>query len=152
MTGPILNIDVRGSDGTLLSERWAEGPQTYLGLSMSKFPNLFMITGPGSPSVLSNVLLAIEQHADWITNCLQYMTENQYSLIEPTDEAEKNWVQHVNEVAEDTLYVHGDSWYMGANIPGKPRVFMPYVGGADKYRNICEHVSQNKYYGFSLSN
>ena len=152
MTGPILNIDVRGSDGTLLSERWAEGPQTYLGLSMSKFPNLFMITGPGSPSVLSNVLLAIEQHADWITNCLQYMTENQFSLIEPTDEAERNWVQHVNEVAKDTLYVHGDSWYMGANIPGKPRVFMPYVGGADKYRNICEHVSQNKYYGFSLSN
>jgi cyclohexanone monooxygenase len=119
---------------------------------MAKFPNLFMITGPGSPSVLSNVLLAIEQHVDWITNCLQYMTENQFSLIEPTHEAEKNWVHHVNEVAEDTLYVHSDSWYMGANIPGKPRVFMPYVGGADKYRDICKHVSQNKYYGFSLSN
>jgi cyclohexanone monooxygenase len=136
MTGPMLNIDVRGSDGTLLTERWAEGPQTYLGISMAKFPNLFMITGPGSPSVLSNVLLAIEQHVDWITNCLQYMTENQFSLIEPTHEAEKNWVHHVNEVAEDTLYVHSDSWYMGANIPGKPRVFMPSVGGAAKYRDI----------------
>jgi len=111
-----------------------------------------MITGPGSPSVLSNVLLAIEQHVDWITDCLQYMADNQISMIEPTHKAERDWVRHVNEVAEDTLYVRGDSWYMGANIPGKPRVFMPYVGGADKYRQICENVAHNKYHGFSLSN
>ena len=152
MTGPMLNIDIRGSDDTLLNEKWAEGPQTYLGLSIARFPNLFMITGPGSPSVLSNVLLAIEQHVDWITDCLQYMTDNEFSMIEPTHKAERDWVKHVNEVAEDTLYVNGDSWYMGANIPGKPRVFMPYVGGADKYRQICENVAHNKYHGFSLSN
>ena len=151
MTGPMLNIDIRGSDDTLLNEKWVEGPQTYLGLTIAGFPNLFMITGPGSPSVLSNVLLAIEQHVDWITDCLQYMADNQISMIEPTHKAERDWVRHVNEVAEDTLYVRGDSWYMGANIPGKPRVFMPYVGGADKYRQICENVAHNKYHGFSLS-
>ena len=151
MTGPLIRLNINGPIGSL-KDYWSAGPLSYLGLAIPNFPNLFTVTGPGSPSVLSNMPVSIEQHVDWITNCLQYMTENQFNLIEPTHEAEKNWMHHVNEVAEDTLYVHSDSWYMGANIPGKPRVFMPYVGGADKYRNICEHVSQNKYYGFSLSN
>ena len=130
MTGPMLNIDIRGSDDTLLNEKWVEGPQTYLGLTIAGFPNLFMITGPGSPSVLSNVLLAIEQHVDWITECLQYMSDNQFSMIEPTHKAERDWVKHVNEVAGDTLYVNGDSWYMGANIPGNPRVCLLYTSDA----------------------
>jgi cyclohexanone monooxygenase len=115
------------------------------------FPNLFTITGPGSPSVLSNMVLAIEQHADWIADCLTYLREQQLATIEATEEAENEWVWHVNEVAHQTLYPRANSWYMGANVPGKPRVFLPYIGGFGIYSDKCNEVAEKGYAGFSLS-
>ena len=112
------------------------------------FPNMFMITGPGSPSVLSNMIVSIEQHVDWISDCLGYLTSRQIDCIEPTLAAENAWVEHVNEVADTTLYPSAASWYMGANIPGKPRVFMPYIGGVGAYRQKCDEVAANGYEGF----
>ncbi len=138
MTGTLLKIDIRGRNGARLSDKWEAGPRTYLGLMCADFPNMFMITGPGSPSVLSNMMVSIEQHVDWITDCLGYMGHRQISVIEPTQKAEDDWVAHVNEVAGKTLYPAAASWYMGANIPGKPRVFMPYIGGVGRYRKHCD--------------
>jgi cation diffusion facilitator CzcD-associated flavoprotein CzcO len=150
MTGPIFKIDIRGRGGCVLKEKWADGPRTYLGLMSAGFPNLFLITGPGSPSVLSNVLVSIEQHVDWITDCLAYLRAHDLRGIEPTVAAEDAWVEHVNEVAHTTLYPLANSWYMGANIPGKPRIFMPYVGGVGNYRKKCDAVAANGYEGFTL--
>ncbi len=115
------------------------------------FPNMFMITGPGSPSVLSNMIVSIEQHVDWITDCLGHLTNRQLDCIEPSLSAENAWVEHVNEVAHKTLYPSAASWYMGANIPGKPRVFMPYIGGVGAYRQKCDAVAAAGYEGFALS-
>jgi cyclohexanone monooxygenase len=151
MTGPLLGPDIRGVDGVSLRERWAEGPRTYLGISVAGFPNLFTITGPGSPSVLTNMMVSIEQHVDWVADCLQYLDEQGVSSIEATSEAEQHWVDHVNEVGNFTLYPLANSWYMGANVPGKPRVFMPYIGGADMYREICDSVATKGYEGFVLT-
>ena len=151
MTGPMLKIDIRGRAGARISEKWSDGPRTYLGLAMAEFPNLFIVTGPGSPSVLSNVLLAIEQHVDWISDCLCYMRSTGFDVIEASRKAEDDWVRHVNDVANPTLYTHSDSWYMGANIPGKPRTFMPYVGGVANYRDFCDEVSNQDYAGFTMS-
>ena len=148
MTGALDRIDIRGHDGLKLKDKWAAGPQTYLGLMSAGFPNLFMITGPGSPSVLSNMIVSIEQHVDWITNCIADMADRQLSTIEPTKAAEAEWVAHVNEVAATTLYPQANSWYLGANVPGKPRVFMPYVGGVGAYREKCNEVVANDYEGF----
>ena len=117
-----------------LKEKWAHGPITYLGLTTVGFPNLFMITGPGSPSVLSNMAVSIEQHVDWVADCLDDLRDNGFDTIEPTETAEAGWVQHVNDCADITLYPTANSWYMGANVPGKPRVFLPYIGGVDAYR------------------
>jgi len=117
----------------------------------SGFPNLFIITGPGSPSVKTNMISSIEQHVDWIADCVAHMQANGYTRIDPVPAAENDWVDHVNEVADRTLYPLADSWYVGANIPGKPRVFMPYVAGLDKYRKICEQIAQDGYRGFALS-
>lgn len=150
MTGTLFKIDIRGCDGLALKEKWAAGPRTYLGIQSVGFPNLFMITGPGSPSVLSNMPISIEQHVEWITDCLRYMQENDIARIEPLEEAEDTWVEHVNEVAHQTLYPHANSWYLGANIPGKPRIFMPYVGGVGAYREKCAEVAANNYEGFVL--
>ena len=150
MTGPMMKIDIRGRDGVSIERKWSDGPRTYLGIAISDFPNLFMVTGPGSPSVLSNVLLAIEQHVDWISDCLCYMQDNGLEIIEASRDAEDNWVRHVNDVASQTLYTGSDSWYMGANIPGKPRIFMPYVGGAANYRELCDEVSGRGYDGFAF--
>jgi cyclohexanone monooxygenase len=150
MTGALLRIDIRGRDGLSLRDKWAAGPRTYLGLGIAGFPNLFTITGPGSPSVLVNVIIAIEQHADWIMDCIDYLRANGRATIEAKIDAEDRWVEHVNEKADETLYPLANSWYVGANVPGKPRVFMPYVGGFANYDKICANVAANGYEGFSL--
>jgi cyclohexanone monooxygenase len=151
MTGSFAKVDIRGRGGLTLKDKWAEGPKTYLGLMVTGFPNLFFITGPGSPSVLSNMIVSIEQHVDWITDCLSHMRRKGIGTIEATQKAEDDWVAHVNEVAYKTLFPTANSWYMGANIPGKPRVFMPYIGGVQIYRQICNDVVANNYRGFAMS-
>ena len=133
----------------MLKEKWAAGPRTYLGLATAGFPNLFTITGPGSPSVLTNMLPSIEQHVEWIADCMAYLRNNGFGTIEPTLAAEDAWVSHVNEVANRTLYPTTDSWYLGANVPGKPRVFMPYIG-FPPYVRKSEEVAANGYEGFAL--
>ncbi len=150
MTGALDRIDIRGRNGLALKKKWAEGPRTYLGLMMAGFPNLFTVTGPGSPSVLSNMLPSIEHHVDWIMNCIVSLKARRASTIEATEQAENAWVAHVNEVAGMTLYPRANSWYMGANVPGKPRVFLPYVGGVPEYRRKCAEVAANGYEGFRL--
>jgi cyclohexanone monooxygenase len=150
MTGTLLKIDIRGRGGLTLVEKWAAGPRTYLGLMTAGFPNLFLITEPGSPSVLCNMIGAIEQHVDWITECLGAMQAKLQATIEATEEAEDDWVAHVNEVAYRTLYPSANSWYMGANVQGKPRVFMPYIGGVAPYREKCDQVATSGYQGFQL--
>jgi len=150
ITGALLEIDIRGRDGVPLAARWAGGPRTYLGLCVADFPNLFVITGPGSPSVLSNMVVSIEQHVDWVSDCLAYLEERGLDRIEASAEAEETWVHHVNELADATLYPRATSWYVGANIPGKPRVFMPYVGGCGQYRRESEQVAERGYAGFIL--
>jgi len=150
MTGALLAIDIRGRGSRSLAEKWAGGPRTYLGVAIEGFPNLFTITGPGSPSVLSNMIVSIEQHVDWIADCLAFLRRRGVPAIEATAAAEDGWVAHVNEVGHATLYPAARSWYMGANIPGKPRVFMPYVGGVGAYRQRCDAVAAAGYEGFAL--
>jgi cation diffusion facilitator CzcD-associated flavoprotein CzcO len=151
MTGALLKIDIRGRNGVSLREKWAEGPRTYLGLQISGFPNLFTITGPGSPSVLSNMPVSIEQHVEWICDCIEHLRVTKAVSIEATPAAEDGWVDHVAELAELTLFSKASSWYLGANIPGKKRVFMPYVGGVASYRQRCDEVAANRYEGFAIS-
>ena len=151
MTGSVAKIDIRGRRGQTLNQKWAEGPKTYLGLMSAGFPNLFIITGPGSPSVLSNMIVSIEQHVDWITDCIGYMRERGLEAMEADKDAEEKWVAHVNEVADLTLYPQANSWYMGANIPGKPQIFMPYIGGVGAYRQICNDIAAKGYEGFAMT-
>ena len=147
MTGPLLRIDIRGRSGVALKDVWVAGPRNYLGLQVSGFPNLFTITGPGSPSVLCNMPVAIEQHADWITDCIRHLSDSGLDRIEARPEAMDKWVAEVNEVASKTVFpMAKHSWYLGANIPGKPRVFMPYAGGMVRYRQICAEVAENAFY------
>ncbi len=150
MTGALTNVDIKGRDGLSLREKWKAGPRTYLGLMVAGFPNFFTITGPGSPSVLSNMMTSIEQHVEWVSDCMASVRDRQMARIEPSVAAEDRWVDHVNETAADTLYPEANSWYMGANIPGKPRVFLPYVGGVGAYRKICEDVRANDYEGLEI--
>jgi cyclohexanone monooxygenase len=151
LTGALLQVDIRGVAGQSLREKWHAGPRTYLGLASAGFPNLFMITGPGSPSVLSNMVISIEQHVDWIAECLEFLGGKHLNRIEPRREFEDAWVAHVGELAGYTLFVRAASWYMGANIPGKPRVFMPYIGGVGTYRQKCAEIASDGYTGFELS-
>jgi cyclohexanone monooxygenase len=151
MTGSVAKIDITGRDGLTLNGKWAEGPKTNLGLMSAGFPNLFIITGPGSPSVLSNMIVSIEQHVDWISDCIAYMRDHGFDSLEAEKDAEDKWVAHVNEVAFSTLYPQANSWYMGANIPGKPRIFMPYIGGVGPYRQICNEVAAKGYEGFAIT-
>ena len=146
----LLNIDIRGGRGASLRDKWAEGPTSYLGLGIAGFPNLFTITGPGSPSVLTNMLQSIEQHVDWVVACLEYLRKRDISEIEATPDAEVAWVAHNNEVANDHIRSSCTSWYIGGNIEGKPRVFMPYVGGFPVYVEKCNEIAANGYAGFSL--
>ena len=151
MTGSVAKIELRGRNGQTLNQKWAEGPKTYLGLMSAGFPNLFIITGPGSPSVLSNMIVSIEQHVDWIADAIGYMRDRGLDSMEAMQDAEQRWVDHVNEVAHTTLYPQANSWYMGANIPGKPQIFMPYIGGVGVYREICNDVAAKGYQGFTMS-
>lgn len=151
MTGALRRIDIRGVGGVTLRDVWADGPSTYLGLMVAQFPNLFLVTGPGSPSVLSNMIVSIEQHVEWIADCIAHLRRQGVARIEADHDAQARWVRHVNEVADLTILPNANSWYVGANIPGKPRVFMPYVGGVDVYRRRCDEVAAAGYAGFTLS-
>ena len=151
VTGALERIDIRGRDDLALKAKWSAGPKTYLGLMIAGFPNLFLVTGPGSPSVLTNVVVSIEHHVEWIAECIANMAKLGVSTIEAEQSAEDAWVHEVNEVADRTLFPSANSWYMGSNIPGKPRVFLPYVGGFGNYRRICAEAVAEGYKGFTLS-
>jgi cation diffusion facilitator CzcD-associated flavoprotein CzcO/acetyl esterase/lipase len=151
MTGALVAADVSGRDGLSLTQKWSAGPSTYLGLMTAGFPNFFMLTGPGSPSVLSNMAVSIEQHVDWVAGCLEHMRDEGLDTIEPTELAESGWNQHVQDCAAITLHPTADSWYMGANVPGKPRFFLPYIGGVGAYRQACDDVVGQGYLGFRLT-
>lgn len=152
MTGPLFRLDIRGKNGISLKEKWENGARvrTHLGLTTSGFPNMFMITGPESPSVLVNVPAAIEQHVEWIGDCIEYLRDNNIDVIEAEVEAEEAWSKHCQEVANATLFPKTDSWYTGKNIEGKPAGFLIYVGGLDNYRKKCDEVAKNGYEGFTL--
>ena len=150
LTGPLTRVGIRGRGDKKLADKWSDGPHTYLGVATRDFPNMFMITGPGSPSVLGNMPTSIEQHVDWIIDCISALRKRGASLIEPTRDAETQWGAHVKELADATLFPHTDSWYMGANIPGKPRVFMPYIGGFGTYRKLCAEIAAKNYKGFAI--
>jgi cation diffusion facilitator CzcD-associated flavoprotein CzcO len=150
MTGALLRIDIRGRDGIRLAQAWSAGPKTYLGLAIAGFPNLFTITGPGSPSVLTNMIPTIEQHVDWIADTIGHMRARELALIEASEGAQEEWTEHLRALARPTLRYTCTSWYLGANVPGKPRVFMPYIGGFPRYAQQCREVAANGYRGFAL--
>ena len=152
MTGSLQKLGLIGKNGIRLEDFWRSGPQTYLGLAIPNFPNLFTITGPGSPSVLTNMPRSIEQHVDWITQLLRYLMSSNMTKVEAKVIDAKNWTEYVTEIANKTLMPKaGHSWYLGANIPGKPRVFMPYANGLNNYRDECEAVAADGYTGFKIS-
>lgn len=151
MTGALTTIDIRGRSGVSLKERWRNGPGTYLGLAVAGFPNMFLITGPGSPSVLGNMMVAIEENAKWISECITHMDDRHMTAIEATSEAQDAWVAEVDRAAAATLYPLAKSWYMGDNVAGKKRTFMPYIGGWKKYLDRCDEVTAKGYEGFNLS-
>jgi cyclohexanone monooxygenase len=148
MTGPIRRIDVRGRGGVSMRDKWADGPHTYLGLMSADFPNFFTICGPQSPSVLSNMPISIEQHVQYIGRIITDMATRGARTIEPTRQAESAWGEHCQELVAPTLFQQADTWYMGANIPGKPRVFMPYLGFVGPYRQRCDEIADKDYEGF----
>jgi cyclohexanone monooxygenase len=151
MTGTLFAMDIRGREGHELKRKWSEGPRSYLGLVSSGFPNMFTITGPGSPSVLTNMVMSIEQHVDWIADCIAHMRTHGLDVIDATPDAEGEWVDHVEDIARRALYYHAKSWWGGANIEGKPQVFMAYAGGLRPYRELCDQVAIDGYRGFELS-
>ena len=152
MTGPLLNMNITGKQNLKLKDYWKEGPQTFLGLQIPGFPNLFTITGPGSPSVLTNMPMAIEQHVEWVRDCISFMNNKNHSTIEADQKSADKWGDEVNAVANKTLLpTVKHSWYLGANIPGKPQVFMPYAGGLPKYTKACNEVKNNNYKGFNIA-
>ncbi len=151
MTGALDNINIVGRNGETLKDKWEAGPRTYLGVATAGFPNFFTITGPGSPSVLANMVTGVEQHAEWIADCISYLDSQGHTTVEPSLQAEDDWVEHVNLVADKTLYPTCNSWYLGANIPGKPRVFMPYIGGWPAYEKKCKEVVEGGYLGFEFN-
>ena len=151
VTGPLLRMDIRGKAGLKLNDVWAHGAKSYLGFMVVGFPNLFTITGPGSPSILANVIFSIDQHVDWIGDCIAYLRKNKIKTMEATEASQEAWVEHVAEVGSKTLFTKANNWYVGANIPGKPRVFLPYVGGLMNYRAKCEEIAAKGYEGFTLT-
>lgn len=150
VTGAIGAIDIQGGNGQSLRDAWADGPRSYLGLAVNGFPNLFTITGPLSPSVMSNMVLSIEQHVDWITACIAWIRSRGYARVEATAGAQDKWVLHVQEVGAATLFPRAESWYMGANVPGKPRTLLAYVGGVPAYHEKCAEVAARDYEGFEF--
>lgn len=152
ITGSLLRMDIRGRAGLCLNDAWSEGPKNHLGLQVAGFPNFFMITGPGSPSVLTNMPAAIEQHVEWISDCVAFMMKHNHTVIESPDSSVESWGREINAEAHKTLLPKvKHSWYLGANIPGKAQVFMPYAGGLDKYRRICQYQADRDYQGFLIS-
>ena len=151
MTGSLTAFDIKGRDGVLLKEKWAEGPRTYLGVATAGYPNFWMITGPGSPSVLSNMMISIEQHVDWIADAMAWARDRGTAALDPTTEAEEEWTAHVDEVGHTTLYPTANSWYMGSNVLGKPRVFLPYIGGVGVYREEADAIAAKDYAGFTTT-
>lgn len=151
MTGALAAIDIRGRDGVSLREKWAAGPVTYLGLAVAGFPNLFTLAGSGSPSVLSNMMVSIEQHVDWVADAIVSMRSKGITTMEARVDAEQGWTRHVGEVGDMTLYPKVDSWYVGSNVPGKPRVMYAYIGGVGAYREKCDQVAAADYEGFTLT-
>jgi cation diffusion facilitator CzcD-associated flavoprotein CzcO len=151
MTGGLTRLGIVGRGGIDLAKKWENGPHTYLGLSTAGFPNFFFVTGPGSPSVLSNMITSIEQHVEWISDLVVYADDHGAATVEATPEAEEQWFEHCQEVGSKTLYLKANSWYVGANIPGKPRMLLPYVGGVGPYRRICDEVQAQGYRGFALT-
>jgi cation diffusion facilitator CzcD-associated flavoprotein CzcO len=151
MTGALTRIDIRGPRGHRISEVWGDGPLTYLGLSIPGFPNLFSITGPGSPSVLTNMVLAAEQQVDWVLDLIRHCDERACTMVEARADAAQAWTRHVDELAHRTLFTQADSWYMGANIEGKARVFMPYIGGFAAYGDHCRAAREQGYAGYVLT-
>ena len=151
VTGALMRIDIRGHNGLTLNEAWQDGPKSYLGIAVAGFPNLFIVTGPGSPSITTNVVMAIEQHVEWIGRCIAKLQATPESAIEARRDTQEDWVQHVRDVAAGTLFPKANSWYMGANIPGKPRVFLPYIGGLGNYTRLCNEIAQDNYRGFKFS-
>ncbi|CAG9186868.1 flavin-containing monooxygenase [Cupriavidus pinatubonensis] len=150
LTGALTQIDVRGLGGRKLTDKWSQGAKTYLGLMTAGFPNLFTVTGPGSPGPLANMSMSIEQHVDWITHCMEHLRDHNIDRIEAGHHAEEAWMQHVQEIVSRTLYLKANSWYLGANVPGKPQVFLPYLGGHGTYRKKCDDVAAAGYEGFVL--
>jgi len=150
MTGTLAKIDIVGRGGRKLVDDWADGPRTYLGLGVDGFPNLFLVSGPGAPAVLANMVLHAEAHVNWISEAIGHLNEHGYAAIEATPEAVENWIAECNQRAEATLFPKANSWYMGANVPGKPRVFMLFIGGFGVYLDICAEVANAGYKGFRL--
>jgi cyclohexanone monooxygenase len=150
LTGALTSIDISGRQGRKLSDKWSDGPRSFLGLAVEGFPNLFTITGPGSPAVLGNVLMAIEQHVEWVFQCIDDMESSGKTEIEADMVSEDEWMDHVEDLASETLRYSCNSWYVGANVPGKKRVFMPYTGGYDVYRKRCKDIADHGYTGFTL--
>ena len=150
MTGALSKVDVVGRDGRRLREHWAQGPRTYLGLGVDGFPNFFIVSGPGAPAVLANMVLHAEAHVNWIADCIGYLDDHGHAAIEATSDAVDDWVAECARRAEATLFTRADSWYLGANVPGKPRVFMLFIGGFAVYLDICRDVADAGYKGFAL--
>jgi cation diffusion facilitator CzcD-associated flavoprotein CzcO len=151
MTGALTRMDLRGADGQLLRTAWEDGAGAYLGVAVAGFPNMFLITGPGSPSVIGNVVVAIEQHVEWIAEHLTHLRQRGLTRSEARDGAVRDWMDHVEKVASATLFPTANSWYLGANIPGKPRRFLPYIGGGGAFRRMCDEVAGDNYRGFDLA-
>ena len=150
MTGALAKIDIVGRGGEKLSDDWSAGPRTYLGLGVDGFPNLFLVSGPGAPAVLANMVLHAEAHINWISDCIEYLDEHGYAAIEAAPDAVDSWIAECNLRAEATLFPRANSWYLGANVPGKPRVFMLFIGGFAVYNDICAEVAHTEYKGFEL--
>jgi cyclohexanone monooxygenase len=150
MTGSLLRMDIKGVGGRTLAQKWEFGPRTYLGIMVQGFPNLFTITGPGSPSVFANMILGVEQHSEWIVECLQYMRRNGLGRMEATLAAEDAWVDHNRQTGDGSLRSKCQSWYLGSNVPGKPRVFSPYIGGYPVYTEKIEDIAADGYRGFDF--
>ncbi|OYD69584.1 flavin-containing monooxygenase [Rhodococcus sp. OK302] len=151
LTGSLDGIDIRGRNNLALRDAWAAGPRTYLGVAVAGFPNMFIVTGPGSPSVLSNVVVSIEQHVEWVVDYIDHMRRTGAHVAEATSTAQDEWASHVTGIAAESLYMQADSWYLGANIPGKPRIFLPYLGGVGNYRILCTQIADDDYRGFTTS-
>ncbi len=151
MTGTMMRLDLRGRGGLPIRQKWHAGPLNYLGLTIAGFPNLFNIAGPGSTSAFTNVIVAIEQHVDWIADCVAHLRTHGLATIEASEQAEAAWAEHVNAAARRTVFLSCNSWYLGANIQGKPRMFMPLAGGFPQYAERCAQVARNGYEGFVLA-